>query len=306
MKAIRIHALGGPEVVSFEEAPRPEPRHNELLVRVAAAGVNPVDWKIREGHLGHVALPAILGTDFSGVIEGVGSDVHEFQVGESVFGSVADDSGSFAEYATAPVARVSRKPDVLDDVHAAAVPVASLTAWQAIFDTAHLVSGQTVLIHAAAGGVGSFAVQFAKQAGAYVIGTASAQKTDYVRKLGADEVIDYRATRFEEKVANVDVVFDTLGADTQERSWKVLKPGGILVSIVQPPPPEQATARSVRSVFMICDHDRGDQLAHIADLVVHGRIKVHVAECFTLEETTRALTLSQSGHVQGKIVLHVP
>ncbi|PYI85308.1 MAG: NADPH:quinone reductase [Verrucomicrobia bacterium] len=302
MKAVRIHSFGGPDVLRFEDVPVPKPGTNEMLVRVHAAGVNPVDWKIREGLLGQGPLPQTLGSDFSGIIESLGSSVRNLDVGEAVFGVVAEESGSYAEFAVAPESRVTRKPNALDHVQAAALPIASLTAWQALFDTAQLQAGQKVLIHAAAGGVGSCAVQFAKWKGAHVIGTASAQSAGFVRESGADEVIDYRSTKFEEAVHDVDVLLDTIGGDTQERSWKVLKRGGILVSIVQPPSQEKAAAHGARGVFLI-SKPRGDQLVHIAELVVSGQVKVIVEKVLPLREARLAQELSQSGHTHGKIVL---
>ena len=198
MKAVRIHAYGGPETLVFEDAPVPEPAANELLIRVAAAGVNPVDWKVREGLLGQEPMPQVMGIDFSGVVEQIGSDPSVFAVGDEVLGEVGDNGGSYCEFTTAPTSSVARKPAALSHVQAAALPVVSLTAWQMLFEAGHLQIGQRVLIHAAAGGVGSFAVQFAKSKGAYVIGTASAASVNHVRMLGADQVIDYRSTRFED------------------------------------------------------------------------------------------------------------
>ena len=305
MKAVRIHAFGGPDMLLYEDVPRPEPQANEMLVRVHAASVNPVDWKIREGFFGQSPLPQIMGSDFSGVVEARGSDLQEFHIGEAIFGTVTDESGSYAEYALTTVPQVARKPAEVDHVHAAALPIASLTAWQALFDKANLQAGQKVLIHATAGGVGGFAVQFANWKGAHVIGTASAQSHNFVRQLGAEEVIDYRSTKFEDLVRDVDVVFDTIGGETQERSWKVLKRGGILVSVVQPPSEQKAAAYGVRAVFLRSDHNRGDQLARIADLVVSGQVKVHVETVLPLSEARKAQELSQSGHAHGKIVLIV-
>ena len=305
MKAVRIHAFGGPEVLRYEEVRRPEPRAHQILVRVHAAGVNPVDWKIRQGLLGHDPLPQIMGSDFSGVIEARGSDAQEFPVGEAIFGTIADESGSYAEYALTTAPQIASKPTMLDHIHAAALPVASLTAWQALFDKANLQAGQKVLIHAAAGGVGGFAVQFAKWKDARVIGTASGQRLNFVKQLGADEVIDYRSARFEELVKDVDVVLDTIGGETQERSWKVLKRGGILVSSVQPPSEQKAKDYGVRATFILSDAKRGDQLARIADLVVSGKVKVNVETVLPLSAARRAQELSQSGHTRGKIVLEV-
>lgn len=305
MKAVHIHEMGGPDVLRYEDVPIPEPGTHEVLVRVHAAGVNPVDWKIREGHLGKIALPAIMGSDFSGEIEALGPEVTEFRVGESVLGSVADESGSYAEFALADVSTIIEKPAGIDHVQAAAIPVPAMTAWQALFDTAELRKGQKVLIHAAAGGVGGFAVQFAKWKGAHVIGTASGANAELVRSFGVDEFIDYRSTRFEDKVRDADVVFDTIGGETQERSWKVLKKGGILVSIVQPPSEKAAAARGVRGVHMVEDAKRTTELTQIAELVVSGRVKVNVETILPLREARKAQELSQSGHARGKIVLLV-
>ena len=305
MKAVNIHEMGGPDVLRFEDVPRPEPGRHEVLVRVHAAGVNPVDWKIREGQFGKIPLPAIMGIDFSGEIEALGPDVTEFRVGEAVLGSVSDESGSYAEYALAPVSQIVEKPKGLDYIQAAALPVPAMTAWQALFDNAKLQAGQKILIHAAAGGVGSFAVQFAKWKGAYVIGTASSANVDLVRSLGVDEFIDYRSTPFEDVVSDADVVFDTIGGDTQERSWKVLKKGGVLVSIVQPPSEKTAASHGVRGIFMHEDSKRTDELTQIAELVASGRIKVNVETILPLREARKAQKLSQSGHARGKIILTV-
>ncbi len=305
MKAVRIHKFGGPEVLQYEDVPRPEPGTHQVLIRVHAAGVNPVDWKIREGNLGKIPLPSIMGSDFSGEIEALGPDVTEFRVGELVLGSVADESGSYAQYCLAPVSQIVEKPKAIDHVQAAGMPVPSLTAWQALFDHANLTTGQKVLIHAAAGGVGSFAVQLAKWKGAHVIGTASGGNAALVRSFGADEFIDYRTTRFEEAVRDVDVVFDTVGGETQERSWKVLKKGGVLVSIVQPPSQQSATAAGVQGIFVRGDATRNEELTQIAKLVANGQLKVNLETVLPLSEARKAQELSQSGHAHGKIVLMV-
>ena len=305
MKAVRIHSFGGPEVLQFEETPRPEPGAHQVLIRVYAAGVNPVDWKIREGKLGQIPLPTIMGSDFSGEIEALGPRVEEFRVGEMVFGSVADESGSYAQYALAPVSHIVEKPKQIDHTTAAAIPVPAMTAWQALFDEAQLSAGQRVLIHAASGGVGNFAVQFAKWKGAYVIGTASGSNEKLVRGLGVDEFIDYRKTKFEDAAKDVDVVFDTIGGETQERSWKVLKKGGVLVSIVQPPSEQSAQAHNVRGVFMREDASRTEELTQISKLIASGQVKVNVETILPLRDARKAQELSQTGHARGKIVLKV-
>jgi len=303
MKAIQIHAYGGPEVAQYEDVPRPEAKANQLLVRVHAAGVNPIDWKLREGFLS-APLPMIMGIDFSGVVESVGPGVTRYRSGDAVFGQVTDASGSYAEYAVAMEPDVARKPEALDDIRAAALPVAGLVPWQALFDTAKLSAGQKVLIHGAAGGVGGFAVQFAKWKGAHVLGTASGTHVEQVRQLGADEVIDYRKTKFEEVAHDVDVVLDTVGGETQERSWQVLKRGGVLASLVQPPSAEKAAMHGVRG-FFVRQTPNGEQLAAIADLVVKGRVKVNVETVLPLSEARKAQELSKTGHSGGKIVLKV-
>jgi NADPH:quinone reductase-like Zn-dependent oxidoreductase len=258
MKAVRIHSYGGPEVLKYEQAPRPKSAPGEVLIRVHAAGVNPVDWKIRQGYFkGRVdySLPLILGWDLSDVAEATGSGVAGLQEGDEVYSrpDIARD-GAYAEHIVVRETEVALKPEPIDHIHAAAIPLAALTAWQSLFDAAGLSAGQKVLIHAGAGGVGSFAVQLARWKGAHVIGTASKRNHELVRNLGAAETIDYETTRFENVVHEVDVVFDTIGGDTQKRSWQVLKKGGVLVSIVGPPSAEEAAAHGVRqaSVFVQC------------------------------------------------------
>lgn len=305
MTAVVIHSFGGPDVLRFEDRPIPEPKDNEVLVRVHAAGVNPVDWKIRQGALGQMPLPMVMGIDFSGVVERVGRAVEDVNPGDDVFGQVvADDAGSYAEYCVAPDSAIALKPTGIDHIQAAALPVAAMTAWQGLFDIADLEAGQKVLIHAAAGGVGSFAVQFAKWKSARVIGTASAQSMEIVHDLGADEVIDYHKTRFEDVVRDVDIVFDLVGGDTQERSFKVLKKNGILVSTVQPPSPEKLKQFNVRGQMMRQKPNTED-LRLIADLVARGVVQVGIESVLPLEQAREAQELSQSGHAHGKIVLQV-
>jgi NADPH:quinone reductase-like Zn-dependent oxidoreductase len=305
---VRIHGYGGPEVLKLEEVACPRPAAGEVLVRVHAAGVNPVDWKVREGQLKDFLkhrLPLVPGWDFSGVVAAAGPGAGRFHKGDEVYSrpDLARD-GAYAEYIVAKEAEVARKPKSLDHIQAAAVPLACLTAWQALFDAASLQRGQRVLIHAAAGGVGTFAVQLAKWKGAYVIGTASRRNHELLRHLGADELIDYQATPFEDAVGDVDVVLDTMAGEVQRRSWKVLKRGGILVSILGPPSAEEAAAHGVRGKPVFVRPNAG-QLAEIAALVDAGTLTVVVETILPLAEARRAQELSQAGHVRGKIVLRV-
>jgi len=308
MQAVRIHRYGGPEVLSYEEAPLPQPAAGEVRVKVHAAGVNPVDWKIREGwrkdRLNHT-LPLILGWDVSGEVDAVSSDVTRFKIGDQVFSRPAlSRDGAYAQYIVIRDSELAFKPRSVDHVHAAGVPLAALTAWQALFDAARLEPGQTVLVHAAAGGVGSFAVQLAKWIGARVIGTASARNREFVLGLGADEVVDYRTTPFEQAVRDVDVVFDTLGGEIQRRSWQVLKPGGVLVSILEAPSDAEARAHQARGAYVFVQPN-ALQLAEIASLVDNGTLHVPVETVLPLTKVREAHELSQSGHARGKIVLTV-
>jgi NADPH:quinone reductase-like Zn-dependent oxidoreductase len=308
MKAVCIYSYGGPGVLVYEDAPRPLPGDGEVLVRVHAAGVNPVDWKIREGHLKemlHHTLPLVLGWDVSGVVEALGANTTRLSVGDEVFSrpDISRD-GAYAEFIVIRESEVALKPKSIDHIHAAALPLAGLTAWQTLFDAGGLSAGQRVLIHAAAGGVGSLAVQLAKWKGAHVIGTASEHNHEFLRKLGADQVVDHNTERFEEVVQPVDVVLDTMGGDTQERSWKVLKPGGILVSVVSPPSAEAASAHGVRQAFVFIKPS-APQLAEIAKLADAEKLKAIVETILPLSDATRAQELSQRGHTRGKIVLRV-
>ena len=308
MKAVCIYAYGGPEVLKYEDAPRPHPEAGEVLVRVHAAGINPVDWKIREGHLKemlHSTLPLILGWDVSGVVESLGTGLTRLKVGDAVFSrpDIARD-GAYAEFIVIRESEVALKPASIDHVHAAALPLAGLTAWQTLFTAGGLAAGQRVLIHAAAGGVGSLAVQLAKWKGAHVIGTASARNHDFLRKLGVDQVIDYATVPFEGAVDPVDLVLDTLGGEVQERSWKVLKPGGLLVSIAQPPSAATAAAHGVRQAFVFTQPNAA-QLAEIAALVEAEQLKAIVETILPLSDATRGQELSERGHTRGKIVLRV-
>ena len=306
MRAIRIHQYGGPEVLAQVEMQRPAPGANEVLIKVKAASVNPIDWKLRAGYMKDIfplTFPATLGLDVSGTIEEVGLGAAGFKRGDEVYASLEMEAGGgYAEYVVAREAIVAEKPGTLNHVQAAAVPVAGLTAWQALFEVAQLRAGQKVLIHAAAGGVGNFAVQFAKAKGAYVIGTASSKNQAFLGELGVDKAVDYQRTRFEDVVHDADVVLDTVGGDTQERSFKALKKGGILVSIVQPPSQELAEKYGVRALFY-GGHPSSSNLAEIARLIDSGMVKTVVDTVLPLAEARRAQELSQSGHARGKIVL---
>jgi NADPH:quinone reductase-like Zn-dependent oxidoreductase len=308
MKAVCIYSYGGPEVLVYEDAPRPHPGEGEVLVRVHAAGINPVDWKIREGHFKemlHHAFPLVLGWDLSGVVESVGSGLTRLKVGDEVFSrpDLARD-GAYAEFIVVREAELALKPKSIDHLHAGALALGGLTGWQALFDAARLTAGQRVLIHAAAGGVGHLAVQLAKWKGARVIGTAAERNHEFLRKLGVDQVVDYDTERFEEVVEPVDVVLDLMGGDTQERSWKVLKRGGILVSIVNPPKAEIAAEHGVSQAFVLTQPNAG-QLAEIARLVDAEKLKVIVETVLPLSDATRGQELSERGHGRGKIVLRV-
>jgi DNA-formamidopyrimidine glycosylase len=298
MKAIRIHEYGGPEALKLDEAPRPTAGPEEVLIRVHAAGVNPVDWKVREGYLKDRqkrSLPFIPGWDVSGVVEEAGAKTSRLKPGDEVYcrPDLARDGG-YAEYIVVRENEVALKPKTIDHVHAAGVPLAALTAWQVLFDEANLQPGQKVLIHAAAGGVGHYAVQLAKWKGAHVAGTASEKNHDFLRELGADEVIDYRKRRFEEVIHDADVVFDTLAGDTQERSWKTLKKGGTLVSILSPPSKEKAAAQGARAGYVFVQPN-ANELMEVANLIDAGKIKPFVQSALPLAEARAAQEISQGG-----------
>jgi NADPH:quinone reductase-like Zn-dependent oxidoreductase len=306
MKAVRIHAFGGADQLVYEEAPLPRIEADDALVRVHAAGVNPVDWKVREGYLEEMmphSLPLILGWDLSGVVEAVGDSVTNVKVGDEIFADaeIARD-GAYAEYIAVKASLLAPKPKSLSHIEAASLPIAALTVWQSLFETAKLQAGQTVLIHAAAGGVGTIAVQLAKWKGAHVIGTASSRNHDFLWSLGADELVDYNTAYFDEVVRDVDVVFDTMGYDTLARSWDVLKPGGFLVGLVTPPDEDEAKRRGVHSAYVFTRPD-SKGLSDIAALVDSGHLKPVVGEVLPLSDARRAHEISEGKHARGKIVL---
>jgi NADPH:quinone reductase-like Zn-dependent oxidoreductase len=304
MKAVRIKRYGKDEPVELAEVERPEPGSGELQVKVRAAAVNPVDWKIRDG-LGEMfglKLPLILGCEVAGTVEKAGDEVKDLTKGDEVYGYLSAHSGGYAEYVVAPANEFVRKPKQVDFETATSVPVAALTAWQGIFDHGHLANGQRILITGASGAVGSMAVQLAKGKGAHVIGTGSGRNEEFVRGLGADEFVDYKTEKFEEHVSEVDVVFDMVGGETQERAFQTLKRGGFLVSAVNPPSAEKAKEYGVTGA-MVQMMPKADQLAEINRLVETGKLKTRVAKVLPLAEVKEALQLSASGRADGKIIL---
>ncbi|MGA9099329.1 MAG: NADP-dependent oxidoreductase [Methanotrichaceae archaeon] len=303
MKAIRIYEFGGPDVLKFEDIPMPQLTSSDIRIRVIAAGVNPVDWKMRAGWM-KIPLPITLGMDVAGVVDALGKDVDSFLLGERIFAKASLPHGGYAEYTVVKASQAAQMPRSIGFVEVAAIPTAGLTAWQSIFDVAGLKGGQSILIHGAAGGVGSFAVQFAKWKDAYIIGTASSGNAQFLRSIGADEVIDYKTQRFEDIVHDVDVVLDTVGGDTFERSWKVLKPGGFLVTTVAEVPEGAAVAHGVGAKHILSQAD-GRELAQIAALMDEQRIKPIVTTVLPLAEARKAHERSESRHARGKIVLRV-
>jgi NADPH:quinone reductase-like Zn-dependent oxidoreductase len=311
MKAVQIHRYGEPSVLQLEERPRPEPAAGELLVRAVAAGVNPIDVKTRAGgglagRYGTGQFPLVLGWDISGTVAEIGAKVSGFEVGDAVYGMprFPEIAAAYAEYVTAPASQLAHKPKSIDHVHAAALPLVSLTAWQALFEAADLKQGQRILIHAAAGGVGHIAVQLAKWKGAIVSGTASGRNAEFLEEIGVNQFVDYERQRFEDVLSNVDVVLDSLGGEVRERSWGVLKRNGIIVSLLGPPSPETAAEHGVRSTSILVHPDR-NELAEIATLVDGETVKPYVEAVYTLAEAAQAHTHVQKGHTRGKVVLRI-
>ena len=307
MKAVRIHTYGGPEVLVYEDVARPRAAAGEVLLRVYAAGVNPADWKTRSGPARPGAvLPMILGWDVSGTVEALAPDVTEFHEGDAVYGMIRfpQSGATYAEYVAAPVAHLAHKPATIDHIHAAAVPLAGLTAWQALFEKAHLTAGQTVLILGAAGGVGHLAVQLAKSQGAYVFGTASTRNIEFLHRIGVDQAIDYTTTPLETAVHNVDVVFDTVGGETREHSLRVIKPGGMLVSILLGRSSLEQAVAGVNVQGMLVQPN-AVQLAQIAQLIDAGKVHITVDTVLPLANARKAHELSETHRTRGKIVLRV-
>jgi NADPH:quinone reductase-like Zn-dependent oxidoreductase len=308
MKAIRIHGYGDARVLKYEDAPVPVIGENEVLIRVIAASVNPVDWKIREGYLQKMItypMPLILGWDVSGIVEAVGAKANQFKVGDAVYSRPdIKRNGTYAEYIAVKETEISPKPQTISHMEAASIPLVGITAWEALFTKAKLKAGEKVLIHAGAGGVGSLALQLAKAHGAHVITTASAKNTALLESLGADEVIDYRSQNFAASLKDVDVVFDTQGGQVQDASWAVLKKGGILVSISAPPSAEKADAMGARGEFLFIEPN-AKVLASLAEYIDTGKIRPIVGAEYALKDMAKAHALSQAGHTVGKIVIHI-
>lgn len=304
MKAIRIHEFGGPEVLRYEEIPEPEAEGPGIIrIKVIAAGVNPMDWKIRKGLIGEMPLPLTMGVDVAGIVD-VGQGGVLFRPGEEVFAKVSIGQGGYADYTVVNSTQVAKKPKSIGFIESAAVPTAGLAAWQSLFDIAKLKKGQSVLIHGAAGGVGTFAVQFAKWKGAYVFGTASEKNEQFLKSIGVDEFIDYKKQRFEDIVGKVDVVLDTIGGDTFERSWGVLQPNGFLVSTVASIPEGVPEKYGVFAKTLVTRSD-GEELAKIAEVIDEQQIKPIVTTVLPLSEAQKAHEMSESHHTRGKIVLRV-
>ena len=317
MKAIRIHAFGGSEVLQIEDVARPVPASDEILVQVYASGVNPADWTVRQGGNDLIRpflkLPIIMGLDAAGIIAEVGSDVTSFQKGDAVYGMPNfPGDGSYAEYCAAKASQFAHKPKSLTFNEAAAVPAAALTAWTALFAHGNILPGQRVLIQGASGGVGSFAVQFAKAKGAYVIGIASADNLDYLKQLGVDQVLDYRNQKFEELVSDLDLVLEASPLrDNAERlkAVRVLRDGGTFVSVnIDSPVNEEVLAalarKQARGEFPAYQA-RQEWLAEIARLIDEGSVKVYISKVFPLEQVAEAHQESETWHVRGKLVLEI-
>jgi NADPH:quinone reductase-like Zn-dependent oxidoreductase len=308
MKAIVVHEYGGPEVLKYEDVPRPVSKENEILVKVIAAGVNPVDSAARSQKFAqflNIKLPAIPGYDIAGVVEKTGATVTKLKAGDPVYAYMAlDKGGGYAEYALATEKETSPKPKSLNYVEAAAVPLVSLTAWQALIDTAKLSAGQTVLIHGGSGGVGSFAIQIAKARGAKVIATASTPNQDLLKQLGADVAIDYTKQKFEDVAKDVDVVLDSVGKDTLTRSYGIVKKGGIIVSLVARPDQAELDKHGIRGAPLSVEPN-SDELAEITKLIDEKKIKVIVSQTLPLAKAAEAQAQADTHHTRGKIVLKV-
>ena len=306
MKAARVLRFGPPSVIRNDELPKPHPAAGQLLVRVKAAGVGNWDALIREGRVALQPLPIVLGSELSGIVEAIGTGVLGFKVGDEVYGATNEEfSGAYAEYALPLARKLAQKPKTLNFIQAASVPIVAVTAWQMLFDYARVTAGQTVLIHGSAGNVGAYAVQQASQAGLHVVATAASGDLDYVRALGAEAVLDYTTQRFEESLSGVDVVLDTVGGDAQERSLRVLKSGGILVSVVSPVPEAAQNRYGVRAAYFYVDVTTA-RLNKITELFDNRKLVANVGTVLPLKEVRRAHEMLEGEpHSRGKIVLSI-
>ena len=308
MKAIVIHEYGGPEVLKYEDVPRPEPKDDQILVRVIAACVNPVaeaGRSERSAKFFGITLPFIPGYDIAGIVEKTGRKITKFKTGDSVYAYLSlTDGGGYAEYAVATEVEAAPKPKSISFVEAAGVPVVALTAWQALIDTAKLSAGQTVLIHGGSGGVGTFAIQIAKARGAKVIATASTANQDLLKQLGADVAIDYTKAKFEDVAKNVDVVLDSVGKDTLARSYGVVKKGGFIVTLVARIDQAELDKHGIRGASLGVEPD-SNELTEIGKLIAEKKIKVIISQTFPLADAVKAQEQIATGHTRGKIVLKV-
>jgi NADPH:quinone reductase-like Zn-dependent oxidoreductase len=305
--SIRLHGFGGQDVLSADEIEGSQPDAGQVRVKVKAASVNPVDFKIRSGKYPAVKedrLPYTLGRDVCGTVEQLGAQATKFKVGEEVFGIVGIGGGGYSEEVTLDQDAIAAKPSSIDAVHAAAIPLAAQTAWQGLFRHGALKAGQSVLIHGGSGGVGHFAIQFAKAKGARVITTVSTHNVEFARSLGADVVIDYKTHRFDDVVADVDMVYDLIDGETRERSWSLVKHGGVLVSTLSEPSQVKAKELGIRALRYTVEAD-GDELSEIAQLVDARKVKAHVSQTFALKDAASALAAVEKGGTVGKIVLTV-
>jgi NADPH:quinone reductase-like Zn-dependent oxidoreductase len=303
MKAIQAQDYGGPEVLVLEQAPRPEPNADQVLIQLKAAGVNPADWKYRSGAFKQympLTFPWTPGMEGSGIVEAVGANVTTLKKGDEVYGFV---TGGYAEYALAVANEVQPKPARLTFEEAASLPMGVLTAWGAVIDTANVQAGQRVLVHGAAGGVGAYAVQLSRWKGAHVTGTASADNLEFVRSLGAENVIDYNATRFETVLKDMDAVIDTVGGDLPDRSLQVIRPGGVFVTIAARLAEDAGKAQNIRAVS--AGRASADTLKQVSELIEMNQLKPVTGALFPLAEARRAHELSQTGHGRGRIILQL-
>jgi NADPH:quinone reductase-like Zn-dependent oxidoreductase len=306
MRAARVLHFGPPSVITIDEVPRPEPHAGQLLVRLQAAGVGNWDALIRAGKVELEPPPIILGSELSGVVEALGTGVVGFKVGDLVYGATNEQfTGAYAEYAAPIAGMMAQKSTRLNFIEAASVPIAAVTAWQMLFDYAQVTAGQTVLIHGAAGNVGAYAVQLARQAGLHVIATVASTGVEYVKGLGAERVVDHQTMRFEESLSQVDVVLDTVGGDTQQRSLRVLKPGGILVSSVSPVPEAVQKLYGIRSAYFYVEVTTA-RLNKLTKLFDGGQLTTHVGTVLSLPDARAAHeSLADGRHHRGKIVLRI-